>query len=62
MSSRNATEADFQVVIESIKTGLISPTTYISHYTSFEKLKQEFEGWLNPSNCVVKAMVKMDNF
>ncbi len=61
MSSRNATDADFQIVIDNIKNGRIGPTTFISHYASFEKVKQEFEGWLSPSNCVVKAMVKMDN-
>ncbi|GAC1422877.1 MAG: zinc-binding alcohol dehydrogenase family protein [Flavisolibacter sp.] len=62
MSSRNATKADFQIVIDSIKKGLICPTNFISHYASFEKVKKEFDGWLNPSNGVVKAMVKMDNF
>jgi len=59
MSSRNATREDFDTVMGSMKKGLIDPTTYITHRTPFEKVKEEFPGWLDPANGVIKAMVEM---
>lgn len=60
MSSRNATREDFEHVIASMKRKEIDPTTYITHRVSFDQIKDEFEGWLNPANGVIKAMVEMD--
>jgi threonine dehydrogenase-like Zn-dependent dehydrogenase len=37
----------------------VNPATYITHRVSFEKVKDEFEQWLNPDNGVIKAMVSM---
>jgi len=59
MSSRNATRADFEHVIGSMKKGLVKPTTYITHRVDFDTVKQEFESWLNPANGVIKAMVSI---
>ncbi len=59
MSSRNATRQDFELVIENMKKGEVKPTTYITHRVLFHQVKEEFEGWLNPSNGVIKAMVEM---
>jgi threonine dehydrogenase-like Zn-dependent dehydrogenase len=59
MSSRNATRVDFEKVIDSMKTGKIDPTAYITHRTSFESVKNEFAGWLDPSNGVIKAIVEL---
>ena len=59
MSSRNATRADFEHVISSMKKGLVSPTTYITHRISFGDVKTDFESWLNPATGVIKAMVEM---
>jgi 2-desacetyl-2-hydroxyethyl bacteriochlorophyllide A dehydrogenase len=59
MSSRNATRADFEHVISSMKKGLVDPTTYITHRVGFEQVQAEFEHWLNPANGVIKAMVTM---
>ncbi|MDB5242875.1 MAG: alcohol dehydrogenase [Spirosoma sp.] len=59
MSSRNATRADFEQVIASLKTGKIDPTTYISHRVGFDQVNDEFANWLNPANGVIKAMVTM---
>ena len=59
MSSRNATREDFDQVIASMKKGLIDPTTYITHRVEFDKVKDEFAGWLNPANGVIKAMVEL---
>jgi 2-desacetyl-2-hydroxyethyl bacteriochlorophyllide A dehydrogenase len=57
MSSRNATRKDFVDVIDSLKAGRIDPTTFITHRVSFDKVKDEFAGWLDPAAGVIKAMV-----
>ncbi|MEO5594418.1 MAG: zinc-binding alcohol dehydrogenase family protein [Chitinophagaceae bacterium] len=59
MSSRNATRADFEHVIASMKRGFVNPTNYITHRVSFNQVKDEFSNWLNPANGVIKAMVEM---
>ncbi len=60
MSSRNATRADFEHVIASMKKGLVDPTTYITHRVKFEGLKSVFESWLDPASGVIKAVVELD--
>jgi threonine dehydrogenase-like Zn-dependent dehydrogenase len=59
MSCRNATREDFEHVISSMKGKLIDPTAYITHHVFFDQVKDEFEGWLNPVNGVIKAMVEI---
>jgi 2-desacetyl-2-hydroxyethyl bacteriochlorophyllide A dehydrogenase len=59
MSSRNATRADFEHVIASMKKGLVQPANYITHRVSFNQVIDKFEGWLNPNNGVIKAMVEV---
>jgi threonine dehydrogenase-like Zn-dependent dehydrogenase len=59
MSSRNATRDDFEHVISCMKTKEVDPTTYITHRVFFDQVKDEFEGWLNPANGVIKAMIEM---
>lgn len=59
MSSRNATRADFEHVIASMKKGLVDPTNYITHRVEFDQVKAEFESWLDPANGVIKAMVQL---
>jgi 2-desacetyl-2-hydroxyethyl bacteriochlorophyllide A dehydrogenase len=59
MSSRNATRKDFEFVIDCMKKGLVNAKTYITHRAGFEQLKDEFEGWLDPANGVIKAMVEV---
>jgi len=59
MSSRNATRDDFRHVINSMKNGLIDPAINITHRVSFDEVKNNFEGWLDPANKVIKAMVSM---
>jgi 2-desacetyl-2-hydroxyethyl bacteriochlorophyllide A dehydrogenase len=59
MSSRNATRQDFEHVIANMKKGEVKPTTYITHRVGFDKVKEEFESWLNPANGVIKAMVEI---
>jgi 2-desacetyl-2-hydroxyethyl bacteriochlorophyllide A dehydrogenase len=59
MSSRNATRDDFAHVISCMKSGLVNPATYITHRVNFDQVKDEFKGWLDPANGVIKAMVEV---
>ncbi len=59
MSSRNATRADFEHVVSSMKKGLVSPANYITHRVTFDAVKDNFESWLNPATGVIKAMVEI---
>ena len=59
MSSRNATRADFDVVMDAMKHGLVDPLTYITHRTDFDKVKDEFPEWLIRATGVIKAMVSV---
>lgn len=59
MSSRNATCADFHTVIQALKTGLVDPKTFITHRISFGQVVNQFAGWLDPANGVIKAMIEL---
>jgi threonine dehydrogenase-like Zn-dependent dehydrogenase len=59
MSSRNATRADFEKVIDSMKKGKVNPSTYITHRVKFGEVKDNFQSWLDPLNGVIKAMVEI---
>jgi len=59
MSSRNATKADFDQVVASLKKGLIDPTAYITHRIPFERLGAEFSSVFQPDSGVIKAMVAL---
>ncbi|MFD2161264.1 zinc-binding alcohol dehydrogenase family protein [Paradesertivirga mongoliensis] len=60
MSSRNATRDDFEHVIACMKNDLVNPATYITHRVGFDQVKDEFKGWLDPANGVIKAMIEVD--
>ena len=59
MSSRNATRADFEHVIDCMKKGLVDPTNYITHRTAFTNISADFESWLDPKSGVIKAMASL---
>jgi 2-desacetyl-2-hydroxyethyl bacteriochlorophyllide A dehydrogenase len=59
MSSRNATRVDFEYVISLISRKEIDPTIFITHRVRFDQVADEFKGWLNPANGVIKAMVEL---
>jgi 2-desacetyl-2-hydroxyethyl bacteriochlorophyllide A dehydrogenase len=59
MSSRNATRADFEHVIDSIKKGLINPLSYITHRAAFDALSVDFKSWLDPNSGVIKAIASL---
>ncbi|UOG77072.1 zinc-binding alcohol dehydrogenase family protein [Hymenobacter tibetensis] len=60
MSSRNATQEDFEHVVTSMKAGLVQPTTYITHRVPFAQVQAEFASWLDPQTGVIKAMVELE--
>ena len=60
MSSRNATRKDFEYVIDCMHKKLIDPRVFITHRVKFSEVKDNFAGWLNPDNHVIKAMVEME--
>lgn len=60
MSSRNATREDFELVMDSMKKGLVNAKTYITYRTHFENLKDEFNRLYDPALGVIKAMVSLD--
>lgn len=60
MSSRNATKEDFRHVLDSMKKGLVNPSTYITHRVPFDAVKGEFASWLDPKTGVIKAMVSLE--
>ncbi len=59
MSSRNATRADFEHVVDAMKRGLVDPKTYITHRVNFDEIKDNFGSWLKPETGVIKAMTSM---
>jgi len=60
MSSRNATKEDFDHVMNSMRSGLVDPATYITHRVEFDGVKDNFNSWLDPANGVIKAMVELN--
>lgn len=60
MSSRNATRADFEHVLRCIREKRLNAETFITHRVEFDRVKDQFAGWLNPANGVIKAMVHLD--
>lgn len=59
MSSRNATRADFNHVVDSMRRGLVDPATFISHRVEFSEAAACFPEWLNPATGVIKAMISL---
>jgi threonine dehydrogenase-like Zn-dependent dehydrogenase len=59
MSSRNATQEDFDHVMMCMRNKLVDPATYITHRVSFDEVKDNFKSWLDPKNGVIKAMVEV---
>jgi 2-desacetyl-2-hydroxyethyl bacteriochlorophyllide A dehydrogenase len=58
MSSRNATRADFEQVVNALKSGKINPVNYITHRVSFDDTAGQFASWLDLNNGVIKAVVE----
>ena len=59
MSSRNATREDFEWVMRCLEKGEIDPKTFITHPVGFDQVMEQFPGWLDPANGVIKAMASL---
>lgn len=59
MSSRNATRADFDQVLEAMTSGQLSIEKYITHKVKFDQVKNDFQSWLKPETGVIKAVVEL---
>jgi 2-desacetyl-2-hydroxyethyl bacteriochlorophyllide A dehydrogenase len=59
MSSRNATRADFDRVLDALAQKKIDPSTYITHRAGFAQVKDQFKDWLDPTRGVIKAMIEL---
>jgi 2-desacetyl-2-hydroxyethyl bacteriochlorophyllide A dehydrogenase len=59
MSSRNATRADFEYVIDNMEKGEILTEPLISHRVSFDDVMQVYGNWLKPESGLIKAVVEM---
>lgn len=60
MSSRNATKADFEFVINALKSKQIDESKFLTHTLAFSRVKAEFSSLLQPENGVIKAMITMN--
>lgn len=58
MSSRNATRADFEKVIDCMKQGKVDPAAYITHRLPFNTAKDRFSSLLKPESGVIKALIE----
>jgi 2-desacetyl-2-hydroxyethyl bacteriochlorophyllide A dehydrogenase len=59
MSSRNATRADFEYVVNCIRSGKVKPADFITHRTDFHQVKDHFDSWLDPASGVIKSMISI---
>ena len=59
LSSRNATTADFEWVIENMRNKKLDPAVFITHRAHFDEVGNVFAEWLKPANKVIKAMVEL---
>ena len=59
LSSRNAAGPDLSRVVGLMERGELDTGPWITHRTDFDSLIEEFPGWLEPEQGLVKAMMSM---
>jgi hypothetical protein len=57
LATRNSTGADFRRIIGLMESGVVDTTPWITHRASFDELIPRFNSWLDPAECVIKAVV-----
>ena len=60
MSSRNATKADFEYVINMIRQKRINPAAYVTQRIKFDNAATEFKSLFEPDTHVCKAIIEMN--
>lgn len=58
LATRNSTASDFQRILRLIREGQVDTRNWVTHRTPAEAMIAVFEGWLQPENGVIKAMVE----
>lgn len=59
LSSRNATRADFDHVIDMIKTGYVNTNAFVTHRVYFDQVIHQFDSFTKPETNVIKAMIEL---
>jgi threonine dehydrogenase-like Zn-dependent dehydrogenase len=59
MSSRNATRADFDKVMDAIRSGSIDPMVMVTDRVDFEDVPASLPRWLDPRSGTIKALVEL---
>jgi 2-desacetyl-2-hydroxyethyl bacteriochlorophyllide A dehydrogenase len=57
LCSRNATLEDFKKVISVLESKVFPVDSYITHRVGYQDMITHFEGWSDPRNGVIKAMI-----
>jgi 2-desacetyl-2-hydroxyethyl bacteriochlorophyllide A dehydrogenase len=60
LASRNATGQNFNTIINLMERGEIDTKPWITHRTTIDTMIDEFAGWLEPGNGVLKAVVEIN--
>jgi 2-desacetyl-2-hydroxyethyl bacteriochlorophyllide A dehydrogenase len=60
-ASRNALPSDFTWVIDSISSGKVDTSAWVTHRATPEELVVDFPSWLLPSTGVIKAMLNFES-
>ena len=58
-ASRNATNEDFQKVIDALRDGSVEPSCMITHRSDLEGAVANFDSWTKPETGVIKAMLEV---
>ncbi len=59
MGSRNATAADFDLVLDVLGQRTLDIGRYITHRSTFDEMAVSFNEWLKPESKVIKAIVEV---
>ena len=59
LASRNALPADFKRIIGLIEDGTVDTAPWITHRTSFDRVMDDFESFLQPDSGVLKAVIEV---
>ncbi len=59
LASRNSVSADFRRIVDLMEQGVVDPDPWITHRAGYDRLVEEFDGWLDPAGGVLKAMLEL---
>lgn len=60
LSSRNATREDFSRVADAVTSSKVDLNAYITHRCTLDRMTEQFDAWLKPETCVIKAIVEIN--